>query len=198
MPSWPSQDQWIPWPEMWATNENGLGQNCAHAPAQPSPLPNSQEETQVVREAIEYYAATASVDPRLIFALVLSESQGCVRAASTTGDVWNPGLMQSYEGPGDCYVNGTQSVPCPRQMIFQMIFDGVQGAGVDTVVKMILQRQLSGSPKAYYEAIRLYNSGPNFVIPPDLSSNIDATGLQSGTANYVSKAVNLLLGWNDR
>lgn len=160
------------------------------------PEPNSNEETQMVREAIEFYANSSAVDPRLILAVALSESQGCVRAVSTIGGVRNPGLMQSHDGRGDCYPETGQIIPCPREQIDQMIFDGVQGTSGITLVGMFPKRQFSGSPVAFYEGLRLYNSGQNFVIGTDLSTDLNADDTTSGNPNYVSTCVNRLVGWD--
>lgn len=200
-PPWPAYSEWRPWLEMWEINEPYIGKECAVNSYTSPPVPNTQEETQTIREAIEYYSNASSIDPRLIFVTVMAASQGCVRAVATVGDVRNPGLMGSHNGSGDCYPTpDRQLTPCPDQQIYQMIYDGTQSDLGNTLVDVFNQRQSSGAPKAFYEGWRLYNSGTDFVIDGELSTDsyVDVQGQQrhSGDAHYVSNSVNRLRGWN--
>lgn len=198
---WPDCDAWMPWSQMWQINEPFIGKSCASNAYAGIPTPNSQEETQQVREAIEYYSNISAVDPRIIFVTMMGVSQGCVRAVTTTNSVYNPGLMGSHNGTGNCYPSpDSQMSPCPSSEIYQMIYDGTQSDLADTLVQAVNMRQSSPLPQAYYEALRLYNSGLNFVIDTDLSVNnyTDAQGQEhtSGDADFVSNAANRLRGWN--
>jgi len=85
---------------------------------------DSDDEIQSLQDAINQVAQETFVDHRFILAVVLQESNGCVRVHTTGNGVVNPGLMQSHNGPGSCNNNGWVQTPCPDSEILQMIEDG--------------------------------------------------------------------------
>lgn len=72
---------------------------------------NSNDETSAISISVQSVASSTGVDPRFIFAILMEESNGCVRVLTTNGGVRNPGLMQSHNGVGTCN-DGTPQKPC--------------------------------------------------------------------------------------
>jgi hypothetical protein len=145
---------------------------------------NSPQEINDIRVAIEVQEAETGVDKRFILATILQDSSGCVRAPTTPGEVPNPGLMQTYHGPGAFHeVN-----PCPSSMIHQMVKEGTAGttAGGPGLVGCI---HAAGSSRAtaVYRASRIYNTGHY-----DEGENLGNT--LYGTACYASDIANRLTG----
>ena len=87
---------------------------------------NNAQETLDLYDAIKQVAHETRVDHRFIFAAIIQETKGCVRAASTTASdgTHNPGLLQSYKGTYSCNQNGTVMNPCPMDQILGMVRDG--------------------------------------------------------------------------
>lgn len=150
---------------------------------------NSDEEITHIKSSILAVSDTSHVDARFILAIVLQESNGCVRVGTTSGKVRNPGLMQSHSGRGSC-ANDKQS-SCPASEILLMIKDGTEGrkstASGDGLMQCLAQNGGSGAA-AYYKAARCYNSGS---VP--LSGNLGEGG---STPCYASDIANRLRGWS--
>ena len=164
-----------------ANNANMLG-SCA----QWGVPNNSQDEINEMGSAIQSVASSTGVDARFIFAVVMQESNGCVRAPTTNYGVTNPGLMQSHNGAGSCNNGGVQN-PCPSSEITQMIEDGTAGTSSGDGLQQLLAQAPGSGVTKYYQAARMYNSG-----------SIDPSGnLGAGIAThcYVSDIANRLLGW---
>lgn len=85
---------------------------------------DTDDEIQELQDAINQVAQETFVDHRFILAIVMQESNGCVRVHTTGNGVVNPGLMQSHDGTGTCNSNGVVQTPCPDSEIVQMIEDG--------------------------------------------------------------------------
>jgi hypothetical protein len=51
-----------------------------------------------IQSAIQSVASASGVDEHFIPAIVMQESEGCVRVPTTNNGVVNPGLMQSHMG----------------------------------------------------------------------------------------------------
>jgi hypothetical protein len=149
-------------------------------------------------------ATTANIDPRFVLAIVLQESNGCVRAPSVAGNTRNgttvnPGLLHSA-GVATCNDNRTMSNPCPATIIRQMILDGVSAptSGL-TLVKAVNQAQGRGMGLAqvYYRAARLWNSGIGSL--KDQASSGQLASLEAnwpvGRRCYASDIANRLVGW---
>jgi len=148
---------------------------------------NSNEEISSLKEVINQVSVESSVDARFILAVVLQESNACVRAPTTSYGHRNPGLMHSHMGDGTCNEGGKVQNPCPEDEILTMIRDGVKGTVHGDGLVQILGKTPSKSDMKYYEAARMYNSG-----------SIDASGdLEKGIAThcYVSDVANRLTGW---
>lgn len=108
----------------------------------------------------------------------MQESSGCVRAPTTYFNTYNPGLMQSFNGPGSCN-NDTGYVQnsCPARQIEQMISDGVAGVGAPPQNGLLQCLQESGTAdiSMYYRAARIYNSGQY-----SLNADLGYTDLSEG------------------
>lgn len=154
---------------------------------------NTPQETAWLLQAIESIAASTYLDHRVILAVVLQESHGCVRNPTTNGGVQNPGLMQDYDGTHSCNTGGTQGGgtvqnPCPQSEIVGMITDGAAGTqGPGTGFADNVNSAGSVDVSAFYKAARIYNSGS---IDP--SGDLGAGG---ATHCYSSDIANWLTGW---
>jgi hypothetical protein len=157
----------------------------------------SDQEINDLKGAIRQVSQQTRVDHRFILAAVMQETQGCVRAKTSTspdGTVQNPGILQSFNGTHSCNQNGKVSTPCPQKEILGMVLDGVAGTtatGHGFASDINDQATVEGIEfaQAYYRGARLYNSGA-----------IDASGdLGKGSAThcYASDIANRLTGWSD-
>jgi hypothetical protein len=148
---------------------------------------NSPDELQDIRRLLPMAAGYARVPPEFFFAIMMQESDGCVRVGSTASAVTNPGLMQSNAGGGSCF----NTSPCPAEEIKQMLMDGA-GEKSDFGLKQALQLfQNESQPAKYFKAARAYNAGPHGVNPNQLE-------LGGATRCYASDIANRLLGWVNR
>lgn len=148
---------------------------------------NSPTELADIKSAIPTASDFARVPPSLFLAMMMQESDGCVRVGSTAAAVTNPGLMQSNNGEGSC----AGLAPCPREAIRLMLMEGA-GKGRDYGLRQALDMYDSvQSPRKFYLAARAYNAGPHGVV---------AAHLEQGGAThcYASDIANRLLGWTDR
>ncbi|TQS32969.1 hypothetical protein Golomagni_06702 [Golovinomyces magnicellulatus] len=179
---WPQLSQWSSFNSMWTANLGSIiSQSCAGF----GQANNSPQESADLKSAIQSVGQESGVDPRFILAVVMQESNGCVRAPTTNYGVTNPGLMQSHNGAHSCY----NVSPCSSSEIKGMISDGVNGTADGDGLKQLLA-QAGGSSEAekYYRASRMYNSG-----------SVASSGLlQDGIAThcYVSDIANRLMGWS--
>ena len=147
---------------------------------------NTDDEINDMYNSIQSVASSTGIDSRFIFAIVMQESNGCVRAPTTNYGVRNPGLMQSHNGAGTCN-DGSVQDPCPTSEITQMIQDGSAGTSSGDGLKQCLAETSASDVSMYYKAARIYNSG-----------SIDASGnLGAGIAThcYASDIANRLTGW---
>lgn len=175
--NFPSSDGWVSFENMWNANKPIMLQACGWLEMGAE---TTEEQTQYIYDAIQDRANASLVDHRLILAIIMQESHGCVRVHPTTSysGVRNPGLMQSHEGH-------SFDSDHARLSIYQMVQDGTQGTDAAAGYGLVQNLDLYGDP---FSAARGYNSG---LIPPsgDLS---EAAG---ATACYVSDVANRLTGW---
>jgi len=148
---------------------------------------NSDEEISALSASIQSVASSTGVDARFILAIVMQESNGCVRAPTTNYGVRNPGLMQSHDGSGTCN-DASVSNPCPSSAITQMVTDGTAGTAAGDGLKQCLSLSGASDVSQYYKAARIYNSGS-----VDSSKNL---GAGIATHCYASDIANRLLGWS--
>ncbi|RDI88777.1 Uricase [Venturia inaequalis] len=184
--SWPSMDQWVStFDEMFAINKKVITTGCT----QFNVAANSAQETSNIATGIKTVATETGIDSRFILAILLQESNGCVRAPTTSYGVRNPGLMQDHDGSATCNEAGRIQNPCPASTIKQMIRDGVAGtpAGDGLVQTMAKAGGYATSTSKYYVSARIYNSG-------SLAANGDL-GAGIATHCYVSDVANRLTGW---
>lgn len=178
---WPAESSWVNFDDMWTENLNNVISKSCTGFGQAN---NSPDESAAMKAAISKVSGETGVDARYILAIVMQESNGCVRAPTTNYGVRNPGLMQSHDGPNSCY--GTN--PCPSSTIEGMIRDGTNGTPSGDGLKQLLAKAGGNDVSSFYKASRMYNSG-----------SIAASGLlQDGIAThcYASDIANRLLGWS--
>ncbi|THV49749.1 hypothetical protein BGAL_0181g00220 [Botrytis galanthina] len=188
--NWPAISAWTTFETMWVKSQSVMTISCKQFGGAAN---NSPAEIANIKSAITSVAASSGVDARFILAIVMQESGGCVRAPSTAGQVFNPGLMQDHNGAHSCNMNGNPISPCPAATITGMVKDGTVGTygvvgGGDGLQQCLTQ---SGSPKTAqgaYAAARIYNSG-TYVKGTDLGAPL------WGTSCYASDVANRLLGW---
>ena len=149
--------------------------------AQWSAADDSDQEISDIKSAIQSVASQSGVDERFILAIMMQESNGCVRVPTTDNGVRNPGLMQSHNGQGTC--DGTN--PCPASEITQMITDGTEGTPSGDGLKQTMTQATGTGSQTYYGAAVIYNSG-------NLPSNLDDN---TATPCYASDVANRLMGW---
>ncbi|KAM3554802.1 hypothetical protein ARSEF4850_006289 [Beauveria asiatica] len=177
---WPEENSWMSFDTMWDANlKNVIYKSCAGF-QQDNNLP---AESADIKSAIEEVSKSEGVDARFILAVVMQESNGCVRVPTTANGVTNPGLMQSHNGANSCY----NVKPCPKSTIKGMIEDGVKGTADGDGLKQLLAKAGGSGATTFYKAARMYNSG-----------SIDPSGdLEKGIAThcYASDVANRLAGW---
>jgi hypothetical protein len=181
---WPDMAAWGDWSDLWATNAAVMQNTCGWNGWGDD---DSSTEIADIQTAIEQVSGSTGVDERFILAIMMQESEGCVRVPTTGNGVVNPGLMQSHDGSGTCA--GVD--PCPQDEITQMISDGTAGTSSgDGLEQLIAQAEAylaTSTAQAFYAAARLYNSG-----------SADYTNLDDGlgsTPCYASDVANRLTGW---
>ncbi|ETS01948.1 hypothetical protein M419DRAFT_35757 [Trichoderma reesei RUT C-30] len=182
---WPAQSRWVSFQNMFDNYKNQMFAACANLP---TPQPNdSGPEVGAIWDGIQQAAAATGVDHRLILAVIMQESHGCVRVHTTNGGVRNPGLMQDHNGSATCNENGRVQNPCPSATIYQMISEGTAGTSSGDGLANCINQSGRNDVSAFYRAARIYNSG-----------SISSTGqLQNGIAThcYASDIANRLTGW---
>jgi hypothetical protein len=139
-----------------------------------------------ISTAVQSVGASTGIDPRFIFAILMQESNGCVRAPTTNYGVRNPGLMQSHNGAGTCN-DGSVTNPCPISEVTQMIQDGTAGTSSGDGLKQCLAETGATDVSMYYKAARIYNSG-SIASSKNLGQGI-------ATHCYASDIANRLTGW---
>lgn len=158
-------------------------------------VPNDSEtEINDIKTDLQSVSRSSGVDARFILAIMLQESNGCVRAPVTSLSMQNPGLLQSYKDSAKCNAGSAMApsdveTPCPASTIHDMLNKGTMGT-VPGGMSLTYALKQSGASNVlkYYKAARIYNSG-----------SIASSGLlQDGVAIhcYASDIANRLLGWS--
>ncbi|OAA44114.1 hypothetical protein NOR_03842 [Metarhizium rileyi] len=181
--NWPSKNAWGDYGALWNANVPIMQRSCGW---NGWGADNSGAEINAINNGIDSVSRSTGVDKRFILAVIMQESNGCVRVPTTNNGVRNPGLMQSHNGSGSCAgVN-----PCPAGTITQMIRDGVAGTSSGDGLRQTLARTkgvVGDNSRAVYAAARMYNSG-----------SVDYNNLNNGlgsTPCYASDVANRLTGW---
>ena len=177
---WPSMSQWMSFDAAWTASLPNMMVSCA----QWSVPDNSQTESADIKSAILAASSQYGVDSRFILAVMMQESNGCVRVPTTDNGVINPGLFQDHDGSGSCN-NAQVLTPCPQSQITQMVNDGVGGTAAGDGLKQTLASCSTSGSQAYYQAAVIYNSGN---LPANLDDN-------TATPCYASDVANRLMGW---
>lgn len=101
---WPSISQWVSFNYIWQVNYNSIQNSCSQYG-----VPNlSDDEMNDLENGINDIANQYNIDHRFILAEILTESSGCVRVPTTGGPatgIWNPGLLQDFDGYYTCNCN---------------------------------------------------------------------------------------------
>ncbi|KAH8656015.1 hypothetical protein BGZ60DRAFT_435130 [Tricladium varicosporioides] len=180
---WPAQSAWVSsFETMFNNNKATIKASCT----QWSVANPSDSEIADISSAIQSVASSTGIDARFILAIVLQESNGCVRAPTTNYGVRNPGLMQSHDGSGTCN-EGSVSNPCPASTITQMINDGTAGTSAGDGLKQCISQSGATDVSKFYKAARIYNSG-SIASTKNLGAGI-------ATHCYASDVANRLTGW---
>ncbi|KAK6436164.1 hypothetical protein LTR95_007643 [Oleoguttula sp. CCFEE 5521] len=184
---WPDQSSWLSFENLWSINGPIMAASCENAFAVPN---NSADELSELKSALTSIASSAGVPVEFVFAIMMQESNGCVRAPTTSYSVSNPGLFQSHSGAGSCNnaADGGIQTPCPSSEITQMVSDGVTGTSSGDGLQQLAAKVAGKGAQTFYEAARMYNSGS---IDP--SGNL---GLGVATHCYCSDVANRLTGWS--
>lgn len=197
---WPSREQWMGFEDLWNNNLYYMQNTCAWNNYGDN---NSPTELQEMHDAIQQVSGEAQVDPRFILAIILQESNGCVRVHTTgniNSNIFNPGLMQDHSGPNACNNadNTAQVSPCPQATILGMIRDGTSGTSEGDGLAQCINKGYSQWPESsndidstqsFFRAARLYNSGQITDI-----NNLNAAPAGT-TSSYVADVANRLTGW---
>lgn len=184
---WPSTQKWVTtFEDMFESNKDVMKTGCSN---QGWGDDNTEEEISHIKKAINQVASESSVDARYILAIVMQESNGCVRVPTSYNGVTNPGLMQSHNGKSSCNTGkgSTPVSPCPYEQIHGMISDGTTGS-TGSLQACIEQWKVDDESTTYYRAARCYNSG-SVASSGNLGDGI------TSTACYASDVANRLVGW---
>ncbi|PVH94274.1 hypothetical protein DM02DRAFT_618749 [Periconia macrospinosa] len=177
---WPKKADWKSFEDLWKANENTINNSCT----QFNQKNNSPEETANIKKAISKVSKEVNIEERVLLAIVVQESKGCVRAPTTNYGFDNPGLMQSFQGKNTCF----NVSPCPVEKIEGMIRDGA-GVGAEAGLGQSIKKAGGNDAQTIYKAARNYNSGSL-----DPSGNL---GKGIATHCYSSDVANILIGWAD-
>ncbi|THZ30964.1 hypothetical protein D6C90_08734 [Aureobasidium pullulans] len=183
---WPAQNQWIDFDTMFTANIPIMKQSCGNNGWGAN---DSDDEIAAIKAAIKKVSASSGVDARFILAIVMQESNGCVRVVTTSWSVQNPGLMQDHAGTGTCNSGGVIQDPCPSSEIEQMIVDGTTGTTSGDGLVQCLSQAAASDVSQYYRAARIYNGGYSGFKADDL-------GTGCCTLCYASDVANRLTGWS--
>ncbi|KAL8893367.1 MAG: hypothetical protein Q9192_005341 [Flavoplaca navasiana] len=117
---WPHKADWMSFTDMFSTNIPLIISSCRlfHVTL------NTLDEILSIHRAILTISAATNTDARFILAIILQESNGCVRVPTSFYSLRNPGLMQSHNGPATCNEDATPIYPCPAG---NGASDGVEG-----------------------------------------------------------------------
>ena len=185
---WPAESTWMSFDDAWTANLAITAKSCTQWGVDN----NSDQENADLKSAIQSVAQSSGVDERFILAIVMQESNGCVRAPTTSYSVQNPGLMQSYEGTATCNPGSSTApqgqTPCPSDSIKGMVEQGTNGSKAgDMSLVYALQQAGCDDVSRYYKAARIYNSG-SIAQGGDLGGGV-------ATHCYASNVANRLTGW---
>lgn len=191
---WPAKDKWISFDDMWKANLQLITSSCG-----PYQVDNTTPaEANDLKNAITSVAGT-QYDPRVVLAIVMQESLGCVRVWQTTSPgagVNNPGLMQDHNGSHKCnsataasgakVSDGPVLTPCPSDQITGMIHDGLMGTPDGPGIGSLMDNAKGDDAQKVYIGARMYNAGSN-PQPGDLAA-------PGATPSYCSDVANRLMG----
>ncbi|KAK1249604.1 hypothetical protein MKX08_009607 [Trichoderma sp. CBMAI-0020] len=183
---WPDQSRWVSFENMFNNYKNQMFASCQNLE---TPQANdSGPEVGAIWDGIQMAAAATGVDHRMILAIIMQESHGCVRVNTSNFGVRNPGLMQDHNGAATCNENGNVQNPCPSATIYQMISEGTAGTNDGDGIANCINESGRSDVSAYYRAARIYNSGSIFPGTGNLQDGI-------ATHCYASDIANRLTGW---
>ncbi|KAF2214683.1 hypothetical protein CERZMDRAFT_90188 [Cercospora zeae-maydis SCOH1-5] len=191
--------EWLSWEELIDANKARFAAACKYWEVPE----NSPMEIAVLLDLIPRISEEGGVDPRVVLAMILQESHGCLRVPETLGSHRNSGVLQSHNGNGTCNTNVIEagepgpmknphlvSVDCPSSQIETMIRDGVLGTRAGRGVMQLMDQEHGLGyldAQMWYRVARAYNSGS-----VDPSDNLE---MGAATHGYCSDVANRLVGW---
>ncbi|KIW93902.1 uncharacterized protein Z519_05217 [Cladophialophora bantiana CBS 173.52] len=184
---WPEMAQWVSFEDMFNANKTFKQVSCVNLGSDNGP-DNSDEEIGQIWDAVQSASSQINVNHCFILAILLQESNGCVRFRTTDNGVPNPGLTQAHNGGFSCSSNGNIQTPCPASEITGMVLGGTAGTLSGDGLAGILSQVGGKDAKAYYRTARQYNTGSIAE-----SGNLDEGGYS--TRCYASDIANRLTGW---
>ncbi|KAH7054400.1 putative muramidase [Macrophomina phaseolina] len=194
---WPTQENWLTFNDMFKANREVISKSCSFKSSWGQV--NSPQETQDLYDAILQVSGETNFDERMILAVVMQESSGCMRVEPTysQGGVFNPGLMQDHNGTAMCHdIDDHLTFPCPKPTIVQMIREGTSGTpngkGLIGVLEQARNTLNDDTARSFYAAARLYNSGEYSE-----GWESDLGQATAGGHCYSSDIANRLIGWVD-
>ncbi|TVY88590.1 hypothetical protein LAWI1_G008230, partial [Lachnellula willkommii] len=180
--SYPKEDKWISFEDMWKNANSAMKSSCQNVPS--FGAGDSAAQIEDIHKSIRKVAGDSLVDHRFIMAIIMQESSGCVNIDTTVNPdpslPNNPGLMQS-DG-GSAFVGNGNTTAEQAASITQMIVDGTQGTADGAGLVQCINKYGN-----IYEAARCYNSGT--VDPSNLNNGEGATN------SYVNDVANRMTGW---
>ncbi|PPJ56399.1 hypothetical protein CBER1_00698 [Cercospora berteroae] len=196
---WPQMSEWLSWEELVDANKGRLAGACKYWEVPE----NSPAEIDTLLDLTPRISDEGGVDPRVVLAMMLQESHGCLRVPETQGSHRNAGVLQSHNGNGTCNTNMIEagspgsmkdpsliSTDCSSRQIEAMIRDGILGTNAGRgLMQLMDQEQGQGylDAQMWYRVARAYNSG----------SVDESNDLEKGAAThgYCSDVANRLVGW---
>ncbi|KAK4508541.1 hypothetical protein PRZ48_002280 [Zasmidium cellare] len=194
---WPNMSQWVSFNYIWQANYNNIQGSCS----QYGVPNNSDDEMNDLYAAINNVADQYNIDHRYILAEILTESSGCVRVPTTGGQstgIWNPGLLQDYDGYYTCNCetyNGVSNQygetcgvvsPCPMDTIQNMVREGAVGTsngyGLSSLINFA-EGQGASDAQTFYVASEWYNQG---AYTPNVGGSLNANCYASNVAQWLT------------
>ncbi|PNP55749.1 hypothetical protein THARTR1_03969 [Trichoderma harzianum] len=198
---WPSISQWVSFNYIWQVNYNSIQNSCSQYG-----VPNlSNDEMNDLENAINDIANQFNIDHRFILAEILTESSGCVRVPTTGGPatgIWNPGLLQDFDGYYTCNCNTYNGVyneygetcgvvdPCPADTITNMIREGAVGTDNGVGLSFLInaaEAQGAHDAQVFYVASEWYNQGE---YSPNVGGSLNANCYAQKVAQWLTGCTN--------
>lgn len=183
---WPLKNLWITLDDMVAMNRKVMLESCA----QYSVESNNDTDINNLRDMIMEVSHDKMVDATFILAIVLQESQGCVRRPNATSKEGLSTLNGVLLGKGTAKCEGLAA--CQRSTIREMLENGGSGVPESDLRSLVaaIEKNTDHNPQHslnYYRAAYVYSTAV---------ANIPARFEDAIPRHcYVSDVANRLVGW---